>query len=287
MVLRMDAPTGSVEGSRYAEYRLLLLAIRAGVTVPAVHYYGDESEGLGGSFIIMDRAGGEALGRRLLRDSRYVRTREVLPTQLAAELARIHAIVLDDTALDCLRSTSSGNSACSAQEGLLRFLEIFETVAGGRAYPVLTLAARWLKARVPALSHPALVHGDFRIGNVMFDEQGLTAVLDWELAHLGDPLEDLGWLAVRAWRFGADAQAVGGLCSREEFARLYGEAAGVEVDMESFRYWEIYGNWKWAVICLMQCARHRAGLRPDLELATIGRRVAETEWEILELLEGV
>ena len=118
----------------------------------------------------------------------------------------------------------------------------------------------------------------------MFDERGLTAVLDWELSHIGDPLEDLGWLTVRAWRFGADDSPVGGLCSRERLLELYEEASGRAVDRAAYAYWEIFGNWRWAVICVLQASGYSAGSYPNVELASLGRRVAEVECEMLTLM---
>jgi len=129
------------------------------------------------------------------------------------------------------------------------------------------------------------VHGDFRIGNVIFGPEGLRAVLDWELAHVGDPMEDLGWLCVRSWRFGADAQPVGGLCQREEFFAAYARAGGAPVDPAAVRWWEVFGNCKWAIICVMQARSFVDGAR-SVELASLGRRVAEMELELLSLTEA-
>jgi aminoglycoside phosphotransferase (APT) family kinase protein len=129
------------------------------------------------------------------------------------------------------------------------------------------------------------VHGDFRIGNVIFAPDGLRAVLDWELAHVGDPHEDIGWLCVRSWRFGA-APAVGGLCGREPFFAAYEAAAGRALDRAAVRWWEVLGNLKWAVVCIMQAKTVLDGHVRSVELASLGRRVAEMELELLELTEA-
>ncbi len=285
MVLRMDSEGGSVQGDRAEEFALLAATRKAGVTVPRVYWKGADEEGLGGSFFVMERVAGEAIARRLLRDERYARTRKALPAQLACELALIHGVNIDLPELAFLRDRQpDGGGAGHVLEELERYKGMLAVAAAGHPYPVLTMSARWLAENAPRVDKPALVHGDFRIGNVMFDEQGLTAVLDWELAHIGDPMEDLGWLCVRAWRFGVDELHAGGLCTREEICRLYSEASGHEVDRDLVCYWEIFGNWKWAAICVLQGARHKAGRRPDIELASIGRRVAASELEVLELL---
>ncbi|MFQ5479503.1 MAG: phosphotransferase family protein [Candidatus Binatia bacterium] len=286
LVLRIDRPGKAIEGDRREEFELIAAAARAGVTVPEVYWSGGPEAGMGGTFFIMERIRGESLGRRLLRDERFEQTRRRLPARLARELARLHAIDLDDPKLSFLLARApSGDDRRFALAAVDYWKGFLDAVAASQPRPLLELTARWLSQQAPPLRQPALVHGDFRVGNFMFDEEGLKAVLDWELAHLGDPMEDLGWLMVRSWRFGKDELAVGGLCSREQFYSMYADESGVEVDPETVRYWEVFGNWKWAIICIGQAMSHKAGAYPNVELAAIGRRVPEVELEILELLE--
>lgn len=288
LVLRLDSVGGGTQGTRREEYALLAAAARAGVTVPAVHLLGSEQDGLGGSFFVMDLVPGEALARRLLRDDRYLPARAALPAQLGRELARVHEVDLSGPGLAFLagRAPAGDDPSRFARAEVDRYRQILDAFSGDQPYPLLRLVARWLHANAPRVGRPVLVHGDFRVGNVMFDEAGLTAVLDWELCHVGDPVEDLGWLCVRTWRFGNDHLAAGGLCSREELVRHYEAAGGAAVDPAALAWWEVFGNWKWAIICRMQAERHKMGKRLDVELATIGRRVAETEHEILALLDA-
>jgi aminoglycoside phosphotransferase (APT) family kinase protein len=286
LVLRLDAAGGGTQGSRREEYAVLAAARRADVTVPAVHFAGSEADGLGGSFFVMDLVAGEALARRLLRDERYAAARVALPAQLGRELARTHSIDVGQGELAFLasRAPAGDDPRRFALAEVERYRQILDAFSADQPYPLLRLVARWLERHAPAVDRAALVHGDFRVGNVMFDERGLTAVLDWELCHVGDPVEDLGWLCVKTWRFGNDGLAAGGLCSREDLVRHYSQAGGAACSPEVLRWWELFGNWKWAVICRMQAERHKAGKHPDVELATIGRRVAETEQEIIALL---
>ncbi|MDP3767077.1 MAG: phosphotransferase, partial [Dehalococcoidia bacterium] len=123
-----------------------------------------------------------------------------------------------------------------------------------------------------------------RIGNVIFGPEGARAVLDWELAHAGDPMEDLGWIAVRSWRFGNDDLPVGGIGTREEFYRAYEDASGGPVEPEHVRFWEAFGNLRWGISCIIQAKGYLDGHSPSVELAAIGRRIAETEWELLNIL---
>jgi aminoglycoside phosphotransferase (APT) family kinase protein len=128
-----------------------------------------------------------------------------------------------------------------------------------------------------------LVHGDYRLGNIMVNENGLSAILDWELAHIGDPMEDLGWLCVRAWRFGGAFPAAG-LGTYDELFDAYASVTGVRPDPEVVRWWEILGTLKWGIICISQAATHLMGIARSHELAAIGRRVCENEYDLIELL---
>ena len=152
-------------------------------------------------------------------------------------------------------------------------------------HPVLDLAERWLRANAPQSGALRLVHGDYRVGNFMFDESGLVAVLDWELAHLGDPVEDLAWLCVRAWRFGNDRLPAGGLGSREDLVAAYQAAGGEPVDPDSLRFWEVLGNFKLALVFIGQARAYLDGAHATVELASLGRRIAEPEAELLKLIE--
>jgi aminoglycoside phosphotransferase (APT) family kinase protein len=230
----------------------------------------------------MDFVAGETLARRLLRDAEYAPARSALPAQLARALAGIHGLDADAPGLAFLPRPPAGATPAAAE--LARHEELYRAVTLD-PHPALELAFRWLGAAPPAPRALAVVHGDFRIGNVIFGPEGLRAVLDWELAHVGDPMEDVGWLSVRSWRFGADDRPVGGLCQRGEFLAAYAAAGGAPVDPAAARWWEVFGNLKWAIICVMQARSFVDGNR-SIELASLGRRVVEMELELLELTEA-
>lgn len=280
LVLRKDPP-GRDEGERGLEFRVVRTAFEAGVPVPHPRWSCTEPEVLGSAFYVMDRVEGEALPRRLLRDERYAKTREVLIPQMAEALVAIHAI---DPDLPALRGLAD-----PAREGPPAEVELERVRAGIRElapqpHPVLELAYRWLRERLPEAPRRALVHGDFRIGNVMFDEQGLRGVLDWELCKIGDPVEDLGWICTRAWRFGSD-QPAGGIGSREALLAAYAAAGGAEVDPADLLFWEALGTYKVALVFIQQAWVYLSGRYRSLELAAIGRRTVEAEDELLRLME--
>lgn len=280
LVMRSDARRGPTFMSRETEYRLLEAAAEAGVPVPRVHAMGDES--LGMPFFLMQRIEGETIPRRLLRDEQYARAREVMTKQLGTILAAIHSIPIRDVASLGLPAPAPGTPGA---EGEVDRWEATYRLITPDPHAAFELAFRWLRARLPPAAGPTLVHGDFRIGNVIFGPEGARAVLDWELAHIGDPMEDLGWLCVRSWRFGKDELPVGGIGTREELFDAYEAAAGQRPDPRAVRWWEVFGNLRWGIICISQARTYLDGHSASVELAAIGRRTAETEWELLELME--
>jgi aminoglycoside phosphotransferase (APT) family kinase protein len=150
--------------------------------------------------------------------------------------------------------------------------------------PVFELALRWLRDHDPGPSEQnTLVHGDFRHGNLIIGPDGVRAVLDWELAHTGDPMEDLGWICVNSWRFGEIDKPVGGFGAREELFSGY-EAAGGRADPARVKFWEVMGTLRWGVMCCGMMQHFRLGPEHSVERAMIGRRSSETEIDLLRLL---
>lgn len=280
LVLRMDPRGGPLATDRALECRLLQAAFACGVAVPEVKFEGDDS--LEAPFFIMERIEGETIPRRLLRDDQYAEARRVMPEQLARILARIHRVPYERYGLDALPSAPADRSPAEGE--VERFEQVYRAIAP-EPHPAFELAFRWLRRHLPGESERALVHGDYRIGNVIFGPEGVRAVLDWELAHIGDPMEDLGWICVRSWRFGG-ALPVGGIGEREPFWRAYEAAGGFPVDPERVRFWEVFGNLRWGIICISQARTYLDGRSPSVELASIGRRISETEWELLNLMEA-
>jgi aminoglycoside phosphotransferase (APT) family kinase protein len=262
------------------EFKLLQAAGAAGVPVAPPLFAG---VALGRPFYVMERISGETIGRRLVRDDRFAAVRRRLTAELATALAAIHRVPLDRPALAFLPRPEPGRRV--AETEVERLEQLYRSTAVD-PHPAFEVAFRWLRRHLPSSDRTALVHGDFRIGNVIVDpERGLRAVLDWELAHVGDPSEDLGWLCVRSWRFGNDALACGGVGTREELAEAYERSAGHPVDRHALRFWELFGNLRWGVFTLLQLRGFLDGVAPNVELAAIGRRAAETEWEILSLID--
>ncbi|GIW43191.1 MAG: tyrosine protein kinase:aminoglycoside phosphotransferase [Candidatus Binatia bacterium] len=283
LILRSEPAGSRLPGQCQMEFHLLRRAAEAGVAVPAVLWVEADPEVVGAPFLVMERVAGETLPRRLLRDATYRDARRALPEQLASALAAIHRIDPQSPELAGLPRPPDHQPAALYE--LDRFEQLYRAVALD-PHPVFELAFRWLRHHAVPEDRRTLVHGDFRVGNIIFGSEGLRAVLDWELAHVGDPLEDIGWLCVRSWRFGNDHLPVGGLAPREVFYQAYERAAGKPVDRQRARYWEILGNLKWGVITILQFRSYLHGRSSNVELASLGRRTAEVEWELLRAMKG-
>jgi aminoglycoside phosphotransferase (APT) family kinase protein len=282
LILRRDPPTAagaekasSTSLDRATEFGVLRAAFRGGVRAPEVLFQLDAADGLGEAFV-MRRIGGTAIARKLLRDPPYAGARTRIAGQLGEIAARIHKV--DTAHLPRLAHREAAHQVASLRTTL-------DTL--DQPQPVFELALSWLDKRRPEpAATPVLVHGDYRTGNYLADESGVTAILDWEGAHLGDPVEDLGWLCVKSWRFGQIDRPAGGFGSREQLWQAYERASGGKVDPARAHWWEMFGTVRWGVICLTQAWRHLSGSVKSMELASIGRRAVETEVDLLQLLKA-
>jgi aminoglycoside phosphotransferase (APT) family kinase protein len=217
---------------------------------------------------VMRAVPGETIARRILRDDEYAPARAVLVRELAEFLAGLHAI--DPTEVPGVE-TPDALAVWSKYERLDQHSAVFE-----RAY-------EWLLANRPPVVSDAVIHGDLRMGNVIVGPEGLRAVIDWELIHRGDPHEDLAWLCLKAWRFGVP-QEVGGLGSIDELVAAYEAAGGRPIDGDALRWWLVAKTLTWGIGCMLQADTHLSGRVRSVDLAAVGRRTAEQEWDLVELL---
>lgn len=276
-VLRRD-PEGSVSlVPMRDEFALLERSREAGVPVPEPIAFEDAGGAFGSPGLLMGFVEGTSVAPRLLRKPEYETARARLTGQLAEALARIHSLGPEDVE-GVLPAPPEDLAIAQLDEWERQLDEI------GWPLPAVEVGLRWLRLNAPAPAEPRLVHGDFRLGNFIVDGDGLAAVIDWELSHLGDPAEDVGWLCIRSWRFGNDDRPVAGVGSLDVFLAAYEAAGGRTLDRDRVRYWEVFGNMKWAVICARQAADHVNGVRRSHELASLGRRICEPEWDMLELM---
>ena len=278
-VLRRD-PKGSVSLVPMAEeFALISRAAQAGAPVPEPVAFEPDGGRFGSPGLLMEHVEGTSLAPRILRKPEFSEARGALTEQLGQALARIHGI--DPASLDGVLPRTEADPALDQISEWERHLDEI-----GEPLPAVELGLRWLRANAPVPAEARLVHGDFRLGNFIVAETGLAAVIDWELSHLGDPAEDIGWLCIRSWRFGNDDLPGAGVGQLDDFIAAYEAAGGSPIDRDRVRYWEAFGNVKWAVICARQAHDHLSGVRRSHELASLGRRICEPEWDFLQLVRS-
>jgi len=267
-ILRIAAPgTNRVPVS--VEAAAMQAAREAGVPVPPVLYSTDNTEPFDAPYMIMERVEGESIARHILREPEFEPARKAFASQCGSILGR-----LSRTGVEAVPGLQEGGQ-----------LELWAEILHHLEVPVPTFewALRYLERERPAEDpgRRGVVHGDFRLGNMILGGAGVRAVLDWELVHVGDPLEDLGWLCARPWRF-RGPKPVGGMGDYDDLLGAYHAECGLEVDRDELRWWEVFATLRWGIICLLQASRHLNGTDRSVELATIGRRVAETELDLLD-----
>ncbi len=280
--LALRRPPGGVGGAELpgragvrVEARLLRCARDAGVPEPRVVAVLEEGDGLGEGFL-MEWLDGETLGARIVRSDELRDVRPKLARQCGEILARIHAIDLEATGLSAelvrLEPEAFVEQTWAAHRAL------------GTPQPMIDFTARWLLAHLPRDPRRTLVHNDFRNGNLMVSADGVVAVLDWELAHIGDPMRDLGWILTNSWRFGRRDLPVGGFGTREDLYRGYESVSGRAIDPDHVRFWEVFGSFWWSVTCLGMAQQFRSGPDRSVERAAIGRRSSEGQIDCANLL---
>ena len=249
-------------------------AFELAIPTPEVCWILDSDDALGEGYVSR-RVEGETLGKRIVGEPRFAAARAIMPRQCGEILAAIHA--LPRARFDFLPDLGP--------------LEMVERLAAihrgyGDRSAVFELALRWLLRHVPPVRRRSVLHGDFRTGNLLVTAQGIRGVLDWELSHVGDPMEDLAWLCLEAWRFGAREQPVGGFGQRAALYDSYERAGGAAIDEAALRFWEVYGTLQWGVICQFLSFQYLRGEVDKLERVAIGRRVSETELDLINVLEA-
>ena len=250
------------------ELAVLEAAHEAGVKAPRP--YGYIPELAGREAFVMERLEGETIGRRIVQKDELARARSALPVQMAEELAKIHAI-------------PAGRVSFLPESRLEQMADELEEV--DEPHAAIELGLRWLRENRPPARPPVFTHGDYRVGNLVVGDDGLVGVLDWEFAHLDDPVRDMAFSLVRAWRFGVPEKRLGGVGDVGPYLERYNELTGFDVRLDELDYWELAGNVAWAIGCLTQMQRHLTGLDRSIELAILGRLGAEVEYEICNLLE--
>ncbi len=283
LVVRVSPAGRSDYDKTRREFEVLRVAFARGVRCPQPIDVGRFESGE--DYLVMSRVGGDSNPRQLITGDKYAQARRVLVGQLSEDLVRIHQILPEDVAAaPNIRGPSPDEDPLAYHR---RETEAMYRLFLLNPHPAIEWAFRWIDRQIQRLEKPqrspCVVHGDFRIGNVMYDEDGLTGVLDWEGTHISEPEEDISWVCTRVWRFGNNNLQAGGITSREEWIRTYESASGIAINRDRVTTWEVLQNIRWCAITMMQARAHLDGHAKSHELAAIGRRTAETELEILRL----
>lgn len=280
--LCMRRAPGGIKVERVAQHPglatealLMQVARAAGVQEPEVRHVLTDDDGLGDGFI-MEWLEGEALGAKIVKAPEFDGIRPKLAYLCGQALARIHSIDLQKSGLTERLGTLTAEEF--VHQTWDRY-KLFHT-----PQPMIDYAAMWLLDHLPKATRPALVHNDFRNGNIMFSPQGIVAVLDWEVAHIGDPMRDLGWICTNSWRFGRTELPVGGFGEYADLFAGYESVSGRKVDPEHVKFWEVFGSFWWAVGCLGMAEHYRVGPDKTVERPGIGRRSSECQVDCVNLL---
>lgn len=274
-VLRTDAPAAVRESlSRAQEFAVLKVVHAANVFAPEPLYLCEDPAVTGRLFFIMQRLPGVAAGHKVTRDPRLVPDPARLARELAANLARLHGIKPPHPQLGFLKTML-------ARDNIVHYRGYLDTLPD--AHPTLEWGLRWCELNAPAQEETTFIHRDYRTGNYLVHDGALAGVLDWEFPAFGNPLEDVGWLCARCWRFARPDLIVGGIAAIEDFLPEYKRASGRSVAPQDLIYWQVMAHLRWAVIALQQAGRHLSGTESSLELALTGHILGELELEILNL----
>jgi len=245
-----------------------------GAPVPEIIMEFSEGVEIGEGYV-MQSVVGETIPRKILRDDTYKNIRNKLPYEIGKSLAQIHKTKLEKLQ-DLEKITFS--------ESLEKLFIIYESF--DQPQPVFDLAFKWLENQKILDYEEVLVHGDYRFGNFIISEKKLESIIDWELAHIGNPMEDLGWLCVRSWRFGNVNKRAAGLGDVDELIAGYEANSKIKIDKSQLDIWQLYGSLKWGIICMVQTFAHLSGAVKSLEKAAIGRRVSETEFDLMNMIKN-
>ena len=245
---------------------------KLGACVPEIVAVSNIDEPLGDAYI-MKFVEGESIARKILRDDEYSKALVGLAFECGESIAKIHQADIKDFSFLPKKSAAE------------QINDLYKTyVSFGQPSPVFEYTYLWLNDQDFGDLDDALVHGDFRLGNIIVSSDGLQSIIDWELAHIGNPLQDLGWICGNSWRFGNTDKVVGGFGDLKDLLNGYNSISQYQVTADNVKAWQVFGTFRWGVICLIQASAHLTGSVNSVEKAAIGRRVSETEIDIVDLL---
>lgn len=269
-ILRKDPPASLVESEREVEYTFYHAFANTNVPVPRMRWLEQDESHLGGAFFIMERILGCDSNTRRIQEAEYAEARPMLARQMYEILAGIHTFDWQSSGIAGLAKPPEPGD-CWKRE-----LEYWEDMINRQeinAQPIARAAIRWLRKNPPPpAQRVTVVHADYRVGNFLYTKDGIKGIVDWEMAHLGDPLEDLSWSFMELWRFGTPL--MGGIITREDAIRTWEAASGMKVDLDALHWWDVFSGVKGQGIWL-------TGARSFHEGKTREPILAFTSWSLI------
>lgn len=279
LVLRKNAESGvAVSSDREQEYLLLERLYQFGIKVPQPFYFEKASNLLNSDFFIMNKIEGITEGHKLVRISDDEKRKRIIQ-DIGTQLALIHAIQADEPLERLFKKPNKDNYLETKLDTFIQQLDALQ-----RDRPVLEYAIQWMKKNLPKLDDLVLVHGDFRTGNIMVEDDHVSGILDWEFTQWGDRREDLAWFTAKCWRFGQDKNVAGGIGSYKDFMTAYAEQAEIYIPEFEMKFWHVLSHVRWAIIAMQQSNRNDDMQKPSLELALTEFMVPRLEKNILDIL---
>lgn len=277
LVSRQETYTGEEQAfiTTANQFRIMQVVYKHDFPVPEPVFEYDETDDMGNGFVTAF-ASGETMPKKIIHGPAFADLRPRLAARCGELLAQLHAI--DRNEFSFLENW------LDSVDTLAAFRDRYDFYA--ELHPAIEFGFRWLERNRAPDVQKRLVHSDFRCGNLMVGPDDVSAVLDWECSHLGAPMEDLGWLCMRSWRFDRPDLPVGGFGERNDLYEAYHAAGGDKVDPDVVRYWEIFGLVRWAIYNIMQAHGHITGARRSLAFAACGRNTCLVEYDLLMTLKG-
>ena len=239
-VLRKDPPASLVESDREVEYTYYGAFAESAVPVPRMLWLEQDESHLSGAFFIMERILGCDSNTRRIQEPDYAEARPMLARQFYEIAAAIHTFDWQKSGIANLGEAPTLETCWTREVAYWEDMIDRNELA---PQPIARAAIRWLKRNPPPpAQRVSVVHGDYRVGNFLYTKSGIKGIVDWEMAHLGDPLEDLAWSFMELWRFGTPL--MGGIVTREEAIRTWEAASGLKVDLDALHWWDVFSGLK-------------------------------------------
>ncbi|MFN0095550.1 MAG: phosphotransferase family protein [Dehalococcoidia bacterium] len=279
-VLRKDPPASLLDTDRETEYAYYSSFAGTAVPVPVMRWLEPDGSHLGGPFFVMERIHGGETAPATLQTEAYRPAHARVAKRMYETLA---AIATFDWTASAIAKVAEAPALDASWERELAHWERIIDENELSPQPIMRAGIRYLRANPPKPAQRiSVVHGDYRVGNVMYTLAGeIIGVLDWEMAHLGDPLEDLAWSMNESWQWSNKDGRPGGIVTVEECCRIWSEASGLTVDPESLRWWRIFCDIKCQGIWLTGTKSFNDGRTRELILPVISYMLVNSQDEAL------